>query len=191
MKRQSTDDDKQRYQSIWAKELGSSAAPTASLHFTPEVLAALQAKGVQTAFCTLHVGLGTFFPVHHSNLEEHVMHEEWFCVPSQTRQAIAATKKSGHHVVAVGTTVMRALESLPDKSEETYQGTTQLFIKPGFEFRFVDKLLTNFHQVDSTLMLLVQAFAGHDTIDACYKKAIAAKMRFYSYGDCMLLERSI
>lgn len=189
LKRDNEEADKERYQSVWAKELGSSAAPTASLHFTPEIIEKLVAKGVHLSYCTLHVGLGTFLPVHQGDLEKHVMHQEWFCVPQSTLDAIKRTQGNGGKVVAVGTTVMRALESVPAGTTETTQGFTNLFIRPGFKFRFFDQLLTNFHQVDSTLILLVQAFAGKDTIKRCYAYAIEQSMRLYSYGDCVLLER--
>lgn len=189
LKRSSEALDKERYQSVWAKETGSSAAPTASLHFTPAVLDALTQKGVRIAYCTLHVGLGTFLPVRSYDADKHVMHQEWFCVPGETLTAISQTRATGNKVIAVGTTVVRALESVPYGQAETTQGLTDIFIRPGFQFKYVDKLLTNFHQVDTTLILLVQAFAGIEKIGTCYKKAVAEKMRLYSYGDCILLDK--
>lgn len=189
LKRASEALDKERYQSVWAKETGSSAAPTASLHFTPEVLDSLTVKGVRIAYCTLHVGLGTFLPVRSANTDTHVMHQEWFCVPAATLTAIAETRATGKKVTAVGTTVVRALESVDFGKTETTQGLTDIFIRPGFHFKYIDRLLTNFHQVDTTLILLVQAFAGIEKISTCYKKALSEKMRLYSYGDCILLEK--
>jgi S-adenosylmethionine:tRNA ribosyltransferase-isomerase len=180
-------DDEQRYQTVFAKNPGAVAAPTAALHFDETVLAALAARGVQRAHVTLHVGAGTFQPVKTENILEHTMHFERFEVPKTTRDAVAACKARGGRVVAVGTTTVRALESAakfgPDCDD------TNIFITPGFEFAVVDLLLTNFHLPKSTLMMLVSAFAGYEHIMALYAHAIAQRYRFFSYGDSMLLAR--
>ena len=180
-------DDEQRYQTVFAKNPGAVAAPTAALHFDDGVLAALDARGVQRASVTLHVGAGTFQPVKTENILEHTMHFERFEVPAATQQAIADCKARGGRVVAVGTTTVRALESAakfgPDCDD------TNIFITPGFEFAVVDLLLTNFHLPKSTLMMLVSAFAGYAHIMALYQHAIAQRYRFFSYGDSMLLTR--
>jgi S-adenosylmethionine:tRNA ribosyltransferase-isomerase len=180
-------DDEQRYQTVFAKNPGAVAAPTAALHFDETVLAALAARGVQRAQVTLHVGAGTFQPVKTENILDHTMHFERFEVPAATLQAIADCKARGGRVVAVGTTTVRALESAakfgPDCDD------TNIFITPGFEFAVVDMLLTNFHLPKSTLMMLVSAFAGYEHIMALYAHAIAERYRFFSYGDSMLLAR--
>ena len=180
-------DDEQRYQTVFAKNPGAVAAPTAALHFDEAVLARLAARGVQRASVTLHVGAGTFQPVKTENIAEHTMHFERFDVPAQTLQAIADCKARGGRVVAVGTTSVRALESRarfgPDCND------TNIFITPGFDFKVVDLLLTNFHLPKSTLMMLVSAFSGYEHIMALYQHAIAGRYRFFSYGDSMLLER--
>ncbi len=180
-------DDEQRYQTVFAKNPGAVAAPTAALHFDEAVLARLAARGVQRASVTLHVGAGTFQPVKTENIAEHTMHFERFDVPAQTLQAIADCKARGGRVVAVGTTSVRALESRarfgPDCND------TNIFITPGFDFKVVDVLLTNFHLPKSTLMMLVSAFSGYEHIMALYQHAIAGRYRFFSYGDSMLLER--
>ncbi len=180
-------DDERRYQTVFAKNPGAVAAPTAALHFDEMVLAALAARGVQRAHVTLHVGAGTFQPVKTENILEHTMHFERFEVPAATQQAIADCKARGGRVVAVGTTTVRALESAvkfgPDCDD------TNIFITPGFEFAVVDLLLTNFHLPKSTLMMLVSAFAGYEHIMALYQHAIARRYRFFSYGDSMLLTR--
>jgi S-adenosylmethionine:tRNA ribosyltransferase-isomerase len=180
-------DDEQRYQTVFAKNPGAVAAPTAALHFDDAVLAALSARGVQRAHVTLHVGAGTFQPVKTENIADHVMHFERFEVPAATRQAVADCKARGGRVVAVGTTTVRALESAakfgPDCDD------TNIFITPGFDFAVVDLLLTNFHLPKSTLMMLVSAFAGYEHIMALYAHAIAQRYRFFSYGDSMLLAR--
>jgi S-adenosylmethionine:tRNA ribosyltransferase-isomerase len=166
------------------------AAPTAALHFDEAVLAALRERGIGTASVTLHVGAGTFQPVRSEKLAEHRMHSEWFEVPQVTVEAIAAARAAGRRVVAVGTTTLRALESAA-LSGELIAGArdTDIFITPGFEFRVVDRLLTNFHLPKSTLMMLVSAFAGYEHVMALYRHAIAQRYRFFSYGDAMLLER--
>ena len=180
-------DDEQRYQTVFAKNPGAVAAPTAALHFDEAVLAQLDARGVQRAQVTLHVGAGTFQPVKTENILDHTMHFERFEVPAVTQQEVAACKARGGRVVAVGTTTVRALESAakfgPDCDD------TNIFITPGFEFAVVDLLLTNFHLPKSTLMMLVSAFAGYEHIMALYAHAIAQRYRFFSYGDSMLLAR--
>jgi S-adenosylmethionine:tRNA ribosyltransferase-isomerase len=183
-------DDERRYQTVFAKTPGAVAAPTAALHFDGAVLAALKEKGVDTASVTLHVGAGTFQPVRVDKLEDHKMHSEWFDVPEATVQAIARTRQQGGRVLAVGTTTLRALESAA-LSGELRAGAreTDIFITPGFGFRVVDSLLTNFHLPKSTLMMLVSAFAGYEQVMSLYRHAIGERYRFFSYGDAMLLER--
>ena len=182
-----TAEDAARYQTVFAARPGAVAAPTAALHFDEGVLAALQARGVQTANVTLHVGAGTFQPVKTDNIAEHVMHSEWYDVPPATQQAIADCRARGDRVVAVGTTTVRTLESWAQSGLAS--GDTQIFITPGFEFRVVDRLITNFHLPKSTLMMLVSAFAGYEPIMGLYRHAIAQRYRFFSYGDAMLLTR--
>ncbi|PKO42489.1 MAG: tRNA preQ1(34) S-adenosylmethionine ribosyltransferase-isomerase QueA [Betaproteobacteria bacterium HGW-Betaproteobacteria-3] len=180
-------DDARRYQTVFAKNPGAAAAPTAALHFDEALLAALDARGVQRASVTLHVGAGTFQPVKTENLAEHRMHSEWYDVPAATQAAIAACRARGGRVVAVGTTTVRTLESWAQTGQTT--GDTAIFITPGFAFQVVDVLVTNFHLPKSTLMMLVSAFAGYDHVMALYAHAIAQQYRFFSYGDAMLLER--
>jgi S-adenosylmethionine:tRNA ribosyltransferase-isomerase len=185
-------EDEQRYQTIFAKNPGAVAAPTAALHFDDKVLAALQARGVQQTAITLHVGAGTFQPVRAQRIEEHRMHSERFEVGADTVAAINATRARGGRVVAVGTTTLRALESAAREGAlRPYSGETDIFITPGFEFRVVDRLLTNFHLPKSTLMMLVSAFAGHAHIKALYRHAVETRYRFFSYGDSMLLDRAL
>jgi S-adenosylmethionine:tRNA ribosyltransferase-isomerase len=183
-----SDEDEQRYQTIFAKEPGAAAAPTAALHFDQGVLDALANKGVATANVTLHVGAGTFQPVKTEDLSEHRMHSEWYNIPATTVQAISDCRARGGRVVAVGTTSVRTLESWA-KSGQT-SGDTQIFITPGFAFQVVDVLITNFHLPKSTLLMLVSAFAGFEHMHALYRHAIAKGYRFFSYGDAMLLERN-
>ncbi|MFG6468233.1 tRNA preQ1(34) S-adenosylmethionine ribosyltransferase-isomerase QueA [Roseateles sp. BYS87W] len=184
-------DDERRYQTVFAKEPGAVAAPTAALHFDEGVLAALTARGVQQAHVTLHVGAGTFQPVRVEQLADHKMHSEWFEVPQATVEAIAACRARGGRVVAVGTTTLRALESAARGGTlEAGARETDIFITPGFEFRVVDRLVTNFHLPKSTLMMLVSALAGHAHVMALYRHAIAQRYRFFSYGDAMLLDRA-
>jgi len=187
-------EDAERYQTVFAERPGAVAAPTASLHFDEPVLAALAERGVNSARVTLHVGAGTFQPVRTENLDEHRMHSEWFEVPGSTVQAIAEARARGRQVVAAGTTTLRALESAalrsPSGLDKAQQGETDIFIRPGFEFRVVDRLITNFHLPKSTLMMLVSAFAGHEHVMALYHHAIEARYRFFSYGDAMLLARA-
>jgi S-adenosylmethionine:tRNA ribosyltransferase-isomerase len=182
------DFDEQRYQTVYAKEPGAVAAPTAGLHFDEDLLAQLSAKGVNFAYVTLHVGAGTFQPVRVENLSEHNMHSEWYTMPAETVEAVARTKAAGGKVVAVGTTSMRALESASQTGALVAgSADTRLFITPGYTFKTVDRLVTNFHLPKSTLLMLVSAFAGYDTIRRAYAHAIAQHYRFFSYGDAMLL----
>ncbi|MDM4768390.1 tRNA preQ1(34) S-adenosylmethionine ribosyltransferase-isomerase QueA [Pelomonas sp. SE-A7] len=183
-------DDVRRYQTVFARHPGAVAAPTASLHFDEAVLARLAERGVQTASVTLHVGAGTFQPVRVEAIAEHKMHSEWFDVPAATVEAIQRTRAAGGKVIAVGTTSLRALESAARGGElRAGASETDIFITPGFGFRVVDGLLTNFHLPRSTLMMLVSALAGYERIRALYEHAIAQRYRFFSYGDAMLLNR--
>ncbi len=186
-----TADDAARYQTVFAARPGAVAAPTAALHFDDTLLAALAARGVQRAAVTLHVGAGTFQPVRVEQLAEHRMHSEWFEVGAETVAAIAATQAAGGRVLAAGTTTLRALESAARAGTlAACRGETDIFITPGFEFRVVDLLLTNFHLPKSTLMMLVSAFTGHAHIRALYRHAVESRYRFFSYGDAMLLQRT-
>jgi len=180
-------EDVARYQTIFAKHPGAAAAPTAALPFDEAVLADLTARGVQQASVTLHVGAGTFQPVKTDNLTVHKMHSEWYHIPSQTLQAIDACRRRKGRVVAVGTTTVRTLESWAQTGQTT--ADTNIFITPGFEFQVVDRLITNFHLPKSTLLMLVSAFTGFDTMHALYRHAIEQRYRFFSYGDAMLLDR--
>jgi S-adenosylmethionine:tRNA ribosyltransferase-isomerase len=181
-------DDVQRYQTVFAKNPGAVAAPTAALHFDDALFAQLDAAGVERAYVTLHVGAGTFQPVKTEVLSEHQMHSEWYEVPQATQDAIAACKARGGRVVAVGTTSVRTLESWAQTGLTS--GDTNIFITPGYAFKLVDVLVTNFHLPKSSLMMLVSAFAGYEHIMALYRHAIAQEYRFFSYGDAMLLERA-
>jgi len=182
--------DTQRYQTVYAKHPGAVAAPTAGLHFDQALLDQLQQQGVLLTWLTLHVGAGTFQPVRTENLAEHQMHSEWYRLPQTTVDIIETAKRSGHKVIAVGTTSMRALESASQKGELVAGSSdTQLFVTPGYQFKTVDRLITNFHLPKSTLMMLVSAFAGVDRIRHAYSHAIAQRYRFFSYGDAMLLDR--
>ncbi len=185
--------DRERYQSIFAREHGAVAAPTASLHFDAALDAQLLSLGVERAFVTLHVAAGTFQPVRVSDLSTHVMHAEQMAVPPATCEAVARTRARGGRVLAVGTTVVRALESAAREgggSLAPWRGDTRLFITPGFEFHVTDMLLTNFHLPESTLLMLVCAFAGQQAVLAAYAHAVRARYRFFSYGDAMLLTRA-
>ena len=182
-----TAEDESRYQTVFAKNPGAVAAPTAALHFDEAVLASLKARAVDTAHVTLHVGAGTFQPCKTENIADHIMHSEWYQVPESTAQAIAAARQRGARVVAVGTTTLRTLESWAKTGLTS--GDTNIFITPGFDFKVVDLLITNFHLPKSTLMMLVSAFAGYEHIMALYQHAIAQQYRFFSYGDSMLLSR--
>ncbi|QDZ30367.1 tRNA preQ1(34) S-adenosylmethionine ribosyltransferase-isomerase QueA [Noviherbaspirillum sp. UKPF54] len=180
--------DEQRYQTVYAKEPGAVAAPTAGLHFDQPLLDALRDKGVRFAYVTLHVGAGTFQPVRTENLAEHKMHSEWYTTPQETVDAVRAAKAAGRNVVAVGTTSMRALESASQSGQLLAgSGDTSLFITPGYVFKTVDRLITNFHLPKSTLLMLVSAFAGYPRIRTAYAHAIEKRYRFFSYGDAMLL----
>jgi S-adenosylmethionine:tRNA ribosyltransferase-isomerase len=181
--------DRERYQTIYASEPGAVAAPTAGLHLTEELLARLAARGVARATVTLHVGLGTFKPIESDTVEAHAMHEERYEVPEETAAAVARTRAAGGRVVAVGTTSVRTLESAADLDGviQAGRGTTSLFISPGYRFKAVDALLTNFHLPRSTLIVLVSAFAERERVLAAYREAAACRYRFYSYGDAMLL----
>ncbi len=193
------DDDVRRYQTVFARQPGAVAAPTAALHLDEALLARIAARGVQLAQVTLHVGAGTFQPVRVERLAEHRMHHEWFDVPQATVDAIAATRARGGRVVAIGTTTVRALESAAQQSLANpnnpggalmpMQGDTSIFITPGHSFAVVDRLLTNFHLPKSTLLMLVAAFSGRERMQAIYAHAIAQRYRFFSYGDAMLLDR--
>jgi len=183
--------DENRYQTIYAKESGAVAAPTAGLHFTDEIFKALNDKKIKYTFLTLHVGAGTFQPVRENDLERHQMHSESFNVPDKTIQMIDDAKSKNGRIIAIGTTVLRALES--KFSEETIQSgfkETSIFIKPGYTFKIVDALLTNFHLPKSTLFILVSAFSGSDTMKKLYQHAIKNEYRFFSYGDATFIERS-
>ena len=181
--------DAQRYQTVFAKHPGAVAAPTAALHFDEALLAALEAQGVQRASVTLHVGAGTFQPVKSDSIADHVMHFERYAIPPATLQAVADCKARGGRIIAVGTTTVRSLETWASTGHAS--GDTKIFITPGFEFKVVDTLITNFHLPKSTLMMLVSAFAGYDHVMALYQHAITQKYRFFSYGDSMMLRKSL
>ena len=185
LRRDADPDDIKRYQTVWAKELGSAAAPTASLNMTEELIDKLKTKGVNIEYLTLHVGLGTFLPIRSDKVEEHHMHSEWFHIPEQTIKAIEKTKKANHKVIAVGTTVTRTLEFWA-KSGKT-EGEDDIFIYPGFKFQVVDALLTNFHAPKSTVLMLASAFAGWDRLKPAYDHAVESGYQLLSYGDSMLI----
>lgn len=188
IRRPAAPEDAERYQTVYARRAGAVAAPTAGLHFDAALLEALAAKGVETAHVTLHVGAGTFLPVRVDRLEEHQMHLEWVEVPGVVAEAVQAARGRGGRVVAVGTTVVRALETASaDGTIRPYAGETDLFIYPGYRFRSVDALVTNFHLPESTLLMLVCAFAGTDHVLAAYRHAVDAGYRFFSYGDAMFV----
>ncbi len=181
--------DKNRYQTVYAKEEGSAAAPTAGLHFTDEVLDTIRQKGVIVTSVLLHVGLGTFRPVKHETVEEHQMHEEWYSVNQETADIINLAKQEGRRVICVGTTCVRTLESVSDDKGQVVpgSGTTAIFITPGYRFKVVDALLTNFHLPQSTLLMLVSAFMGREEALLAYQQAVEQQYRFFSFGDCMLI----
>lgn len=184
-------DDRERYQTVYAKENGSAAAPTAGLHFTPELLAKIEAKGVKLVELTLHVGLGTFRPVSVENLDEHEMHSEYYNLSAEAAQTLNDTKASGGRIVAVGTTSIRTLETIGNKFNgrlEADSGWTNIFIKPGYQFKVVDAFSTNFHLPKSTLVMLVSAFAGRDYVLDAYKHAVDQQYRFFSFGDAMFVQ---
>ena len=180
--------DKERYQTVYSNELGSAAAPTAGLHFTDEILKKIKDKGINIAFVTLHVGIGTFRPVKAENIEDHVMHSEHYHLPKETADIINETKKNGKRVIAVGTTSCRTLESVATYCGEIKEDDrwTSIFIYPGYEFKCVDALLTNFHLPESTLIMLVSAFYDREKTLKAYKTAVEEKYRFFSFGDCTL-----
>ena len=185
--------DQERYQTVYSNKPGAVAAPTAGLHFDEQILNALEQKGVQRAFVTLHVGAGTFQPVRADNIEDHTMHSEYAEVPQEVVDAIIATKAAGKRVIAVGTTSVRSVESAAkaagDQLIAEFFSDTDIFIFPGFEFKVVDAMVTNFHLPESTLMMLISAFAGKDKVMAAYQQAIDEKYRFFSYGDAMFIDK--
>lgn len=182
-------EDSERYQTVYSKELGSAAAPTAGLHFTPEILAKIKEKDVRIGFVTLHVGIGTFRPVKTENIEEHQMHSEHYHLSEETAQLIRETKQNGGRVIAVGTTSCRTLESVATFKDEicAADGWTSIFIYPGYQFKCIDGLLTNFHLPESTLIMLVSAFYDREKVLAAYKEAVETEYRFFSFGDCQLI----
>ena len=190
--------DKERYQTVYNEKPGAVAAPTAGLHFDDSILNALKEKGVNLAFVTLHVGAGTFQPVRVDNIQEHKMHAEFAEVPQDVVDAVLNTKANGKRVIAVGTTSVRSLESAAKASAERgdeqiiapFNEDTEIFIYPGFEFKVVDAMFTNFHLPESTLMMLISAFAGKENVMNAYQEAIAKEYRFFSYGDAMFIERA-
>ncbi|PKM51736.1 MAG: tRNA preQ1(34) S-adenosylmethionine ribosyltransferase-isomerase QueA [Firmicutes bacterium HGW-Firmicutes-7] len=183
-------EDKERYQTVYSKYKGSSAAPTAGLHFTPELMGKILEKGIKIAYVTLHVGLGTFRPVKVENILEHNMHSEYFWIDADQAQIINKTKRNGGKIISVGTTSSRVLESVSNEEGlvEEKRGNTDIFIYPGYKFKVVDALITNFHLPESTLMMLVSAFADRDFILKAYNEAINEKYRFFSFGDAMLIK---
>ena len=182
--------DAERYQTVYSRELGSAAAPTAGLHFTEELLDKIRARGIRTGFVTLHVGLGTFRPVKEEEIEDHDMHSEFCMIPEETAQLINETKARGGRVIAVGTTSCRTLESFAaeDGSLTASSGWTNIFIYPGYRFKCIDALITNFHLPESTLIMLVSALAGRENVLNAYRTAVAERYRFFSFGDAMLIE---
>lgn len=190
------DSDQERYQTVYAKQPGAVAAPTAGLHFDQATLERLKQKGVEFAYVTLHVGAGTFQPVRVDNILEHEMHSEWLDVPQETVDAILATKQAGGRVVAVGTTSVRSLESAAQQTLvkqgelAAFQGDTDIFIYPGYEFQLIDAMVTNFHLPESTLIMLVSAFAGYQHTMHAYQQAVQHQYRFFSYGDAMFITRN-
>lgn len=182
-------EDKERYQTVYSKELGSAAAPTAGLHFTDEIMAKIQEKGVKIGYVTLHVGIGTFRPVKAENIEDHEMHSEHYQIPKGTADLINETKKNGGRVVAVGTTCCRTLESVMNSQGEMkeFDDWTSIFIYPGYQFKCIDALLTNFHLPESTLIMLVSALYNRENILEAYNTAVKEKYRFFSFGDCMFI----
>ena len=182
-------EDSERYQTVYSKEVGSAAAPTAGLHFTDELLDKIRAMGVETVFVTLHVGLGTFRPVKAENIEDHEMHAEYCVISAEAAETINRTKANGGRVIAVGTTSCRTLESRanPDGTMDEYSGWTNIFIYPGYEFKCIDGLVTNFHLPESTLIMLVSALAGRENVLGAYAQAVKERYRFFSFGDAMVI----
>ena len=206
IRREDDDTDSERYQNVYATDTGSAACPTAGLHFTEEMFAKLDALGIERCFVTLHVGLGTFLPVREDDIENHKMHEEWYSIPIETAQKINKAKREGRPILAVGTTSVRTLESAAKQildaggtpgveSKANPSGnwinagtaSTSIFMYPGYKFQVVDKMFTNFHTPESTLIMLVSAFAGRENILSAYKQAVENKYRFFSYGDAMFI----
>lgn len=183
-------EDQSLYQTVYAKEVGSAAAPTAGLHFTKELLKEIEEKGINIAYVTLHVGLGTFRPVSVDNIEEHEMHSEFYSMTKEVADLLNKTKKEGHNIIAVGTTSTRTLETIASQYNEFKEcnGWTNIFIYPGYEFKGIDKLITNFHLPKSTLVMLVSALAGRENILNAYKVAVEDKYRFFSFGDAMFIK---
>ena len=190
IRREDDDTDSERYQTIYAKETGSSACPTAGLHFTEDMFRRLDERGVERAEVTLHVGLGTFLPVRSETIEEHKMHEEVYTIPDDVAGKINEARREGRPVLAVGTTSVRTLESASDENGFVRGGTaaTRIFMYPGYRFKCVSQIFTNFHTPESTLIMLVSAFAGRGNILGAYRKAVEERYRFFSYGDCMLIQ---
>lgn len=182
--------DKERYQTVYAKEPRSAAAPTAGLHFTPELMEALKQEGINIGFVTLHVGLGTFRPVKEDNITDHIMHTESYVIPQKTAELVVDTRASGGRVIAVGTTSCRTLEAAYAKNGKVCacEGSTDIFIYPGFQFRILDGLITNFHLPESTLIMLVSAFAGYESTMRAYQTAVNERYRFFSFGDAMFID---
>lgn len=189
IKREDTEEDSERYQNVYAKETGSAACPTAGLHFTEEMLSCLAEKNIERDFVTLHVGLGTFLPVRESIIENHKMHEEVYTISESTAEKINKAKSEGRPILAVGTTSVRTLESSADEKGFVKSGTssTRIFMYPGYKFKVVDQMFTNFHTPESTLIMLVSAFAGRENILNAYKNAVENRYRFFSYGDAMFI----
>lgn len=199
IKREDTQEDSTRYQNVYASDTGSAACPTAGLHFTEDMLSQLDKLGIERCFVTLHVGLGTFLPVREDEIENHKMHEEWYSIPLESARKINKAKKEGRPILAVGTTSVRTLESAAnalllagDKKEDEWirggTSSTNIFMYPGYKFKIVDQMFTNFHTPESTLIMLVSAFAGRENILNAYEKAVLEKYRFFSYGDAMLIK---
>lgn len=182
-------EDRERYQTVYSKELGSAAAPTAGLHFTDEIMKKIEDKGIKIGYVTLHVGIGTFRPVKADNIEDHTMHSEHYHIPKETADLINETKKNGGRVVAVGTTCCRTLESVMKSQDEMkeFDDWTNIFIYPEYKFKCIDALLTNFHLPESTLIMLVSAFYSREKVLEAYKTAVDEKYRFFSFGDCMFI----
>lgn len=183
-------EDKERYQTVYSKEEGSAAAPTAGLHFTKELLENLKNKGINIVYLTLHVGLGTFRPVKENNIEDHKMHSEYYCLSREAAEIINQGRKRGNRIISVGTTSCRTLETLGDENGMIKEGSgwTDIFIYPGYKFKIVDCLITNFHLPESTLLMLVSALAGENSIKNAYETAVSMKYRFFSFGDAMLIK---
>lgn len=180
--------DPERYQTVYARENGSAAAPTAGLHFTPELLSSLHEQGVQTAYVTLHVGLGTFRPVAVESIQDHVMHSEQYAISAETAALVNETRRQGGRVIAVGTTAVRTLETAGQSGQlQSCSGSTNIFIYPGYKYKIIDGLITNFHLPKSTLLMLVSALAGRERVLAAYKEAVEQRYRFFSFGDAMFI----